>query len=154
MRDKPSGKNGGTTDIRQYCGVAILARTGAAHRCDDPSDISDVRERIRQLTCIASGAGLPQISLPLGELEGCPLGLSLIGPKGGSDETLLGMARNTAAIAECCSHEARAHGGYCSLPLPLNISRCSVLFLGFEQQGWQPGGDLGEHLATDISPTT
>ncbi|MEM6496159.1 MAG: amidase [Pseudomonadota bacterium] len=64
----------------------------APHIASCQSDISEARERIRELTCIASGAGLPQISLPLAEMEGCPLGLSLIGPKG-ADEELLGLAR-------------------------------------------------------------
>ena len=58
--------------------VVLPTAPGPAPRIDaSQSDILDVRERIRQLTCIASGAGLPQISLPLGEMEGC---LSLIGP--------------------------------------------------------------------------
>ena len=75
--------------------IVLPTAPGPAPRIDaSQSDISDVRERIRQLTCIASGAGLPQISLPLGELEGCPVGLSLIGSKGAdADEKLLGLAR-------------------------------------------------------------
>ena len=44
------------------------------------------------LLCIAGLGGLPQISLPLAKLEGCPIGLSLLGRRG-ADEQLLGLAR-------------------------------------------------------------
>ena len=44
------------------------------------------------LLCIAGLGGLPQISLPLATLEGCPLGLSLVGRRG-ADEQLLELAR-------------------------------------------------------------
>lgn len=43
------------------------------------------------LLCISGLAGLPQISLPLGRLDGLPLGLSLIGRRG-SDLALLSLA--------------------------------------------------------------
>lgn len=43
------------------------------------------------LLCIAGLGGLPQISLPLALLDGCPLGLSIIG-KRGSDRMLLALA--------------------------------------------------------------
>lgn len=60
------------------------------------SELGQIRSRITALTCIAGGAGLPQISLPLGEMDGAPLGLSLIGASG-TDEALLGFARKLAA---------------------------------------------------------
>ena len=43
------------------------------------------------LTCIAGHSGLPQVSLPAAEVEGCPVGLSFIGWAGG-DEALLDLA--------------------------------------------------------------
>ena len=43
----------------------------------------------------ASLCGLPQVTLPRATLEGCPLGLSLIGPRG-SDLLLLQVARRLA----------------------------------------------------------
>jgi amidase len=43
------------------------------------------------LTSIAGHAGLPQISLPVASIEGCPLGLSIIGAKNG-DLPLLALA--------------------------------------------------------------
>jgi amidase len=48
--------------------------------------------RIIHLTCVAGLTGLPQVSLPLGNHGGIPVGLSLIGWRG-SDTTLLALAR-------------------------------------------------------------
>jgi amidase len=44
------------------------------------------------LLCIAGLGGLPQISLPLATLDGCPLGVSLVGRRG-ADEMLLQLSR-------------------------------------------------------------
>jgi len=49
------------------------------------------RTRVMRLTCIAGMAGLPQMNLPIGTLNGCPVGLSFIGWPGG-DEVLLDLA--------------------------------------------------------------
>jgi amidase len=49
------------------------------------------RDRTLSLTCIAGLARLPQLSLPAGRVQGCPVGLSLIGPWG-SDRALLDLA--------------------------------------------------------------
>ncbi|MGE5202532.1 MAG: amidase [Acidobacteriota bacterium] len=49
------------------------------------------RSRVMALTCIAGVSGLPQITLPAGTVEGCPVGLSFIGWAGG-DEALLDLA--------------------------------------------------------------
>jgi amidase len=43
------------------------------------------------MTCIASMARLPQVNIPAGRVNGCPVGLSLIGPQG-SDRALLSLA--------------------------------------------------------------
>jgi amidase len=43
------------------------------------------------LTSIAGLARLPQVSIPAGRVNGCPVGLSLIGPPG-SDRALLDLA--------------------------------------------------------------
>jgi amidase len=43
------------------------------------------------LLCIAGLARLPQVTLPLAQLSGCPLGLSLIGARG-TDAMLLALA--------------------------------------------------------------
>ena len=50
-----------------------------------------VRNRVGPLTSISSLSGLPQISLPLATVSGCPLGLSLIGPPG-RDRALIALA--------------------------------------------------------------
>jgi amidase len=49
------------------------------------------RVRVMRLTCIAGLAGLPQMTLPVGTVSGCPAGLSLIGWPNG-DEVLLDLA--------------------------------------------------------------
>ena len=52
-------------------------------------ELESFRVRVMRLTCMAGLAGLPQITLPVGTVSGCPVGLSLIGWPG-SDEVLLG----------------------------------------------------------------
>jgi amidase len=56
-------------------GIAPPLRTPAA-------DLEAFRARAFALLSIAGLARLPQVSLPLGTLEGCPLGLSLLAPRG------------------------------------------------------------------------
>ena len=59
-----------------------------------PVDDIEIRYRHQamHLLCIAGLGGLPQISLPMAELVGLPLGLSLNGPRG-ADVQLLRLAR-------------------------------------------------------------
>lgn len=66
----------------------------AAPLKNTPVDDIEVRYRHQamHLLCIAGLGGLPQISLPLAEIDGLPLGLSLVGPRG-SDMQLLRLAR-------------------------------------------------------------
>jgi amidase len=47
------------------------------------------------MLCIAGLAGLPQVSMPLATLDGCPLGLSLIGSRG-ADRALVALALEIA----------------------------------------------------------
>ena len=56
------------------------------------------RVRVMRLTCMAGLAGLPQMTLPVGTVSGCPAGLSLIGWPNG-DEVLLDLA---VALARHC----------------------------------------------------
>jgi amidase len=49
------------------------------------------RMRAMRMTCIAGLSGLPQLSIPIGTIDGCPAGLSFIGWAGG-DEALLDLA--------------------------------------------------------------
>ena len=61
-------------------------------------ELESFRVRVMRLTCMAGLAGLPQINLPIGTVEGCPAGLSFIGWPGG-DEALLDLA---CALARYC----------------------------------------------------
>lgn len=75
-------------------GTALILPTapGIAPRKDAPAaEIGDFYRRALTLTCVAGHAGLPQLSLPLAEVDGCPLGLSIIGRRG-SDASLLAAA--------------------------------------------------------------
>ena len=56
------------------------------------------RSRVLGLTCISGLSGLPQVSLPVATVEGCPVGLSLIAPKG-ADMMLLSFAE--AFVRSC-----------------------------------------------------
>jgi amidase len=69
-------------------GIAPLLNT-------PPAQLDDFRSRAMSLLCIAGLARLPQVSLPLAWMEGCPLGLSLVAARGG-DRMLLAMARELA----------------------------------------------------------
>ena len=51
------------------------------------------REQALMLLCLSGNSGLPQITLPLAEVYGAPLGVSLIGPRG-SDKRLINIARD------------------------------------------------------------
>ncbi len=51
------------------------------------------REQALMLLCLSGLSGLPQITLPLAEVYGAPLGVSLIGPRN-SDKRLIEIARS------------------------------------------------------------
>lgn len=57
----------------------------------DEATLDEMRTRILGLTCPAGHAGLPQMSLPLGRVDGLPVGLGIIGAAG-TDERLLDLA--------------------------------------------------------------
>lgn len=93
--------------IRQTAGPGtILALPTApciAPTIDMPTaEMEHFRVRVMRLTCIAGLAGLPQVSIPVGTLSGCPIGLSLIGWAGG-DEALLDLA---CALSRHCGMAA------------------------------------------------
>ena len=64
--------------------IAPLTATPAA-------ELDSFRVRVMRLTCIAGIGGLPQVSIPVGSVSGCPVGLSFVGWAGG-DEALLDLA--------------------------------------------------------------
>lgn len=77
--------------------MAVPVAPGPAPPCNAPAaSVDEVRRRILSLTCFAGLGGLPQVSLPLATVEGCPLAFSLIAGPGG-DETLLALGRRLAA---------------------------------------------------------
>jgi len=56
-----------------------------------PAELDLYRTRAMGFTCIAGHGGLPQINIPAGNIDGVPVGVSLIGWPG-ADETLLDLA--------------------------------------------------------------
>jgi len=78
-------------------GVVILPTSPgpAPRRGLAPEALDGLRRRAISLLCIAGLGGLPQVTLPRATLEYCPLGLSLIGPRG-SDLLLLQLVRRLA----------------------------------------------------------
>ena len=72
--------------------MALPTAPSIAPRIDAPSDALDLfRTRVMRLTCIAGLAGLPQLTIPIATVAGCPVGLSFIGWEG-ADEVLLDLA--------------------------------------------------------------
>ncbi len=61
------------------------------------SERHTLRLRNSALTSIAGNTGRPQISLPLGEVDGLPVGLSLLGDYG-ADERLIELAREIGRL--------------------------------------------------------
>lgn len=61
------------------------------------TDLDGFRTRTLRLTCIAGLAGLPQVTAPIGPIDGCPAGLSFIGWRGG-DEALLGAVCDRISV--------------------------------------------------------
>ena len=67
----------------------------APHRDTPGVELNEFRVRALSLLCLAGLARLPQLSLPLGTLDGCPIGLSLVAGRG-EDLSLLAVARAVA----------------------------------------------------------
>jgi amidase len=62
---------------------------------DGGEKMENYRNRSHQMLCVAGLSGFPQISLPLGQRLGAPLGLSLLGPAG-SDMRLVRLVQQVA----------------------------------------------------------
>ncbi len=87
--------------------AALLGRDGvlvmptmpdiAPLRTAPESSLEDYRNRAIQMLCIAGLAGFPQLSMPLAQRDGAPLGLSLLGPPG-SDRSLIALAERLATV--------------------------------------------------------
>lgn len=73
--------------------MALPTAPAIAPRRESPApELAELRRRILMMTGIAGHAGLPQISIPAATVDGCPVGFSIIGRRGG-DEVLLDLAR-------------------------------------------------------------
>jgi amidase len=76
--------------------VALPTAPCIAPRIDMSAEESEqFRVRVMRLGCASVLAGLPQISIPVGTVAGCPAGLSFIAWAGG-DEALLDLACDVA----------------------------------------------------------
>jgi amidase len=64
----------------------------APFRGEPQEKLAGVRKRILMMTAAAGHAGLPQVSIPFATVDGCPVGFSIVGRRGG-DEALLDLAR-------------------------------------------------------------
>ena len=79
-------------EIRPGTVVALPSAPCVAPLIGTPAEgLESYRIRVMRLTCIAGLGGLPQVSIPIGIVDGCPVGLSFIGWAGG-DEELLDLA--------------------------------------------------------------
>ncbi len=82
--------------------LAIPTAPCIAPLINTPADaLESFRVRVMRLTCIAGLSGLPQVSIPVGTVSGCPIGLSFVGWAGG-DEALLDLA---FALSSSCGLE-------------------------------------------------
>jgi amidase len=86
------------TDLLGTDGVLLMPTMPdvAPLRSTSESALEDYRNRAIRMLCIAGLAGFPQLSMPLAQREGAPLGLSLLGPAG-SDRSLITLAERIAS---------------------------------------------------------
>jgi amidase len=79
--------------LRDNAVLALPSAPGIAPLRNSPlKEQDELRGRALPMLCIAGLARLPQVSLPLATLDGCPLGLSLIAARG-HDTLLLELAK-------------------------------------------------------------
>ncbi|MCB1883199.1 MAG: amidase [Geminicoccaceae bacterium] len=81
-------------------GTALVLPTvprGAPRRGSAAEDLEVAyRHKAMNLLCVAGLGGLPQISLPMAEVDGLPIGLSLVGARG-TDADLIALAAAVCA---------------------------------------------------------
>ena len=70
------------TELLDADGVLVLPTVPGAAPLKDArfDDLQAWRERALKLLCWSGLSGFPQITLPLGQIDGAPFGLSLLGP--------------------------------------------------------------------------
>lgn len=76
-------------------GILVMPTVPGAAPLKDASfdDLQAYRERALRLLCLSGLSGFPQITLPLGKVDGAPFGISLLGPAG-SDLALIRLGRH------------------------------------------------------------
>jgi amidase len=81
-------------------GILVLPTVPGAAPFTDSSfeDQQAYRERALKLLCLAGLSGFPQITLPLGKVDGAPFGVSLLGPAN-SDIALIRLGRKLLQAA-------------------------------------------------------
>ena len=67
-------------------------------RAEPDAGLESYRNQAIRMLCIAGLSGFPQLSMPLAQRDGAPLGLSLLGPAG-SDRALVRLAERLADAA-------------------------------------------------------
>ena len=82
--------------VRPGTVLALPTAPCIAPKVDEPPEgLEQFRSSAMALTSIAGLSGLPQVSLPIGTVDGCPVGLSFVGWPG-ADEILLDLAVSLA----------------------------------------------------------
>ena len=80
--------------------AGLLQRAGmpdvAPLRSAADNTLEDYRNDSIRMLCVAGLSGFPQLSMPLAQRDGAPLGISLLGPAG-SDRGLVALAERIAA---------------------------------------------------------
>ena len=104
--------------------VALPSAPCIAPLIDTPAaGFESYRMHVMRLTCIAGLGGLPQVSIPIGSHDGCPVGLSFIGWPGG-DEALLDLA---VRLARYCGTnvKTRTHATIAVVQLDWTPAACA-----------------------------
>ncbi|MGH1569425.1 amidase [Methylobacterium sp. P31] len=80
-------------DILSEDTVLVYPTTpGIAPKLHTPEvELNAFRNRLLEMLCPVSHAGVPQMSIPAGKIQGAPVGLSLVGPRN-TEATLLALA--------------------------------------------------------------
>lgn len=90
LRDKIRARM--LTLVAEDAVLVLPTAPGIAPLCNTSGEALDTfRARALELLCPAGHAGLPQISLPFGTINGCPIGLSIVAARN-CDEDLLELA--------------------------------------------------------------
>lgn len=85
-------------DLVEGAILVLPTAPGIAPRLATPEPELDLfRAKALEILCPAGHAGLPQISIPAGTIEGCPIGISLAASPG-ADEVLLEIAAEVGRL--------------------------------------------------------